>query len=108
MVTFTDAKFATLGGNNTQFAWNKKLCFEARDALYECVDSQPNGNKLRCPDQLYAYEMWCPTEFRRIHSYKKHKDQRDEKIYDQEWLQRYNIEKQTILPSRSHAVATRI
>jgi len=33
MTTNSDAKFASLGGSNQQFAWNKKLCFEARDTF---------------------------------------------------------------------------
>ena len=55
-------------GQGAQHAWNKKLCFESRDTLLSCVESQPNGNKFRCPDQLYAYEMWCPTEVKRMTS----------------------------------------
>ena len=77
MATLSDVKLFAMG-NNQQQGWNKKLCFEARDSLYDCVDGQSNGNKLRCPDQLYAYEMWCPTEFRRIHSHKRDMDKRDE------------------------------
>ena len=70
------SKFETalfLQGNSQQMAFNKKLCFEARDSLYDCADAQDNGNKMRCPDQLYAYEMWCPPEFRRMHSVYKAK-----------------------------------
>lgn len=36
-------------GNPGNYTWNKKLCFEARDTLYECVDNS-GGNKYRCPD----------------------------------------------------------
>ena len=53
-------------GQAAQHNWNKKLCFEARDTLLSCVERQPNGNKFRCPDQLYAFEMWCPTEVKRL------------------------------------------
>ena len=49
MATISDVKYLAMGNNN-QFGWNKKLCFEARDSLFDCVDAQPNGNKLRCPD----------------------------------------------------------
>ena len=66
-------------GNST--AWNKKLCFEARDTLLSCVDSQPNGNKFRCPDELYAYEMWCPTEVRRMTSMRRVKDQTEASLF---------------------------
>jgi len=55
-------------GNFHSYKYNKKLCFEARDSLFECVDQQENGNKYRCPDQLYAYEMWCPPDFRKLHT----------------------------------------
>ena len=57
-----------LAGNNAQHSYNKKLCFEARDTLKSCIDKQSNGNKFRCPDELYAYEMWCPTEVKRLTS----------------------------------------
>ena len=67
MATFNDGRLLGLG-NSAHMNWNRKICFEARDTLFECVDSQPNKNKFRCPDQLYAYEMWCPTEFRTLAS----------------------------------------
>ncbi len=82
--------------NNGQTAWNKKLCFEARDTLFECVDRQENGNKLRCPDQLYAYEMWCPPEFRRVHTAQRSKQQLDAKLYDPAWVASVNQAKQTV------------
>jgi hypothetical protein len=63
----SDERFQLMG-NSHNYMWNKKLCFQARDALFDCVDQQENGNKFRCPDQLYAYEMWCPPDFIRIHS----------------------------------------
>ena len=95
MTTVTDNKYFAMG-NNAGHGWNKKLCFEARDSLYECVDKQPNGNKLRCPDQLYAYEMWCPVEFRRLHTAKRSKQQLDESMYDAQWVAQVNEMKQTI------------
>ena len=71
-LTTSDHKFAFLGNHMTQYnGWNRKLCFEARDTLHSCVDAQENGNKYRCPDELYAYEMWCPNDFRRVHSHLK-------------------------------------
>ena len=100
----SDNALAGLGGNNQQFAFNKKLCFEARDTLFDCVAEQPNSNKFRCPDQLYAYEMWCPTEFRRIHGAKHRKDQQDEQIYNRAWIENNNREKQTLLGGRHHYV----
>ena len=95
MATIQDVKLFAMG-NNQQMQWNKKLCFEARDSLYDCVDQQPNGNKLRCPDQLYAYEMWCPTEFRRIHTAERSKKQLDEQMYDAKWVAGVNYAKQTL------------
>lgn len=44
-----DDKFFLMG-NSITYSWNKKLCFQARDSFYECVDSTENGNKFRCPD----------------------------------------------------------
>ena len=83
-------------GNGGQIAWNKKLCFEARDTFYDCVDEQPNGNKYRCPDQMYAYEQWCPADFRRIHTAQRSQKQIDECIYDSDWVAGVNKSKQSI------------
>ena len=95
MNSLSDTKIWAMG-NNTQVAWNKKLCFEARDVLYDCVDRQENGNKLRCPDELYAYEMWCPGEFRRSHTAQREKQKLDAQIYDPKWVESVNYGKQTI------------
>ena len=92
-----DARFALLSNHfTTQNGWNRKLCFEARDTLFACADSQENGNKYRCPDELYAYEMWCPGDFRRVHSFKKRKDDLDSELYNKEYVDRINSEKQRI------------
>ena len=78
----SDAKLTFVGNHYTaQSGWNKKLCFEAKDTLHACVDAQENGNKFRCPDELYAYEMWCPNDFRRIHSALKRKEDLDAQMY---------------------------
>ena len=86
----------TLQGNYTQQVWNRKLCWEAKDTLFACVDRQENGNKFRCPDELYAYEMWCPTEVRRLESVRRVKEQREATMFDAEMLAKLNLEKQTI------------
>ena len=91
-MNLSDERFHYLGNFHT-YSFNKKLCFQARDSLYECVDQTENGNKFRCPDQLYAYEMWCPPDFRRIHSQKRRKDKMDAQIYDKEWVDKINYEK---------------
>ncbi len=65
-ITFGDNKYGTMG-NSSFYRWNKKMCFQSRDTLYDCMDQQENDNKYRCPDELYAYEMWCPSEFQLIH-----------------------------------------
>lgn len=77
MAHVSDIKIFAMG-NSQQVMFNKKLCFEARDALFDCTDAQPNGNKYRCPDQLYAYEMWCPNDFRTIHARQHRKALLDE------------------------------
>ena len=86
----------TLTGNYTQQVWNRKLCWEAKDTLFACVDRQENGNKFRCPDELYAYEMWCPTEVRRLESVRRVKEQREATMFDADMLAKLNLEKQTI------------
>merc|ERR1712167_491549 len=90
-----DAKLAFMGNHFTsQWGWNKELCFEARDTLHACVDAQENGNKYRCPDELYAYEMWCPNDFRRKHSHLKRIAGIESEMYDVEWVNKVNSEKQ--------------
>ena len=77
-------------GNAMQQQWNRKLCIEARDTLFDCVAAQPNKNKYRCPDQLYAYEMWCPTEFRLMASQKKRREELDAELYERDWIEKMN------------------
>merc|ERR1712153_133643 len=92
---FADNKVAFLGNHHsTMLGWNRKLCFESRDTLFQCVDSQENKNKYRCPDELYAYEMWCPPAFRRIHASRHRAEERDDLIYTKEGLAKYNKERQ--------------
>ena len=86
----------TLSGNYTQQVWNRKLCWEAKDTLFACADRQENGNKFRCPDELYAYEMWCPTEVRRLESVRRVKEQREATMFNADMLAKLNLEKQTI------------
>jgi hypothetical protein len=61
--------------------------------LVACVDSTENGNKFRCPDELYAYEMWCPNDFRRMQSVMKRKSDMDSQIYDKEQVDKINSSK---------------
>ena len=78
-MNLSDDRFFVLG-NSYNYNFNRKLCFQARDALFECVDDPTtgNGNKYKCPDQLYTYEMWCPPDFRRVHSNMRRKGKIDE------------------------------
>ena len=94
-MNYTDAKFFAMG-NGLHQHWNKKLCFESRDTLFDCIDAQPNKNKFRCPDQLYAYEMWCPTEARTLFSVQKRKQERDADMYDHDWVANMNRQKQSV------------
>jgi len=48
-MSLSDDRFYTIG-NFHHYQYNKKLCFQARDSFYDCVDQQENGNKFRCPD----------------------------------------------------------
>ena len=101
MTSQRDSKLYFL--NNSTMAtegWNRKLCFEARDTLFQCVEAQENGNKFRCPDELYAYEMWCPADFRRIHSMRYAKAKLDSEMFDKAWVDKINESKQTIKGGR--------
>ena len=102
MVT-KDHKLTFLSNHYTsQNGWNKKLCFEARDTLFACADAQENGNKFRCPDELYAYEMWCPNDFRRMHSAWKKRGDLESEIYDKAMVDKINSERAYI--SQGHWV----
>ena len=97
MSQYKDTRLAFLSNHYTSNnGWNKKLCFEARDTLFACTDAQENGNKYRCPDELYAYEMWCPNDFRRMHSHKKRVDDMNASLYDKEFVDKVNKEKQRV------------
>jgi hypothetical protein len=37
--------------------------------------------------------MWCPPEFRRIHSHKRSQQRIDKELYDAEWVKEINIDK---------------
>ena len=97
-MSLSDDRFYLMG-NAHGYGFNRKLCFQARDSLFDCVDD-PNtgaGNKFRCPDQLYAYEMWCPPDFRRIHSNMRRKNKIDAELYpDPEWINSVNQNQQTL------------
>ena len=85
-----------LSGNYSSRVWNRKLCWEAKDTLFACVDRQENGNKFRCPDELYAYEMWCPTEVRRATMMKRNKERFDNALFTAQNLAELNRQKQTL------------
>ena len=88
-----DGKIAFLGNHYMEhIGWNRKLCFEARDTLFSCTDEK-GGNKFKCPDELYAYEMYCPVGFRRIHAFRKRSGDRDAELYSKEYLADINSDK---------------
>ena len=76
------------------------MCFAASETLIECAEAQENGNKYRCPDELYAYEQWCPNDFRRMNSIFKRRADRDEEMYTKEYIDNINSEKLRIKKGR--------
>uniref|UniRef100_A0A7S3FTB1 Uncharacterized protein n=1 Tax=Strombidium rassoulzadegani TaxID=1082188 RepID=A0A7S3FTB1_9SPIT len=101
MSTLNSEHIAFLGNSHASVnGWNKKLCFEARDTFFGCVDAQENGNKYRCPDEMYAYEMWCPNEFRSLHSHYREKRENDAAVYTREYLDKLNAEKALVVQGR--------
>ena len=73
-------KLANLNG--TDYApFNRKLCFEARDLLSDCVATHENGNKFRCPDELYAYEQWCPADVQKAFDWKRLYDKENAEMF---------------------------
>ena len=75
---------------------NRKMCFQARDLLSDCTDAQPNGNKMRCPDELYAYEMWCPADFRSVTQKNRRREEFDRKHYNADYIADLNRRKQSV------------
>ena len=73
--------------------FNKKLCYYAFDSLNECVSQQSNENKYRCPDQLYAYDQWCPPAFQAVASHHKYKTDLENFMYDKDAVAQINREK---------------
>ena len=83
-------------GSQYSSSMNRKMCFQARDLLADCTDSQPNGNKMRCPDELYAYEMWCPSDFRNVTQKNRRREEFDRQNYDADYIANLNRRKQTV------------
>ena len=97
----TDVKLSAIGNAMvSQAGWNKKMCFEARDTLFACAEQQENQNKFRCPDELYAYEMWCPKDFRRIHSHLKRKEDMQNEMYDKQQVDTINSQRALVTVGR--------
>jgi hypothetical protein len=46
--------------------------------------------------------MWCPPDFRKIHSQKRRKQKLDDQLYDADWLAKLNIDKQTLKTGHYH------
>ena len=95
MSLFTDDKLFLLG-NQGVYNYNKSLCFQATDLLKACTDKQDNKNRFRCPDELYAYEMYCPPDYQTIERQRQRKQALDEQTYNKDWLARINYERQVV------------
>ena len=77
-------------------AFNRKLWFQAFDSLNEWIESQENKNKFRCPDQLYAYEQWCPRDFQTFHAIERYDYDVKRNVFDADYLKSMFREKQSI------------
>jgi hypothetical protein len=75
--------------------FDKRLCFQAHDNYFECIESQntKTPNKFLCIDQLYSYEAYCTTDFiyRRKQRYEINKQ--DKEIWTQNQLNLINTKK---------------
>ena len=87
-------------GQSFYYQWNKKMCFQAYDTLKSCVAQHDNENKYRCPDELFAYEQWCPTDFQANMRQRNRQEKLDKIVYDQEFLDTLHKQKQSIYSER--------
>ncbi|CAI2383789.1 unnamed protein product [Moneuplotes crassus] len=80
-------------GLHRDYTFNRKLCYQAYDTLNECISKQDNKNKYRCPDELYAYDQFCPSSFQSMVKVNRYRNDLERAFYDQEALDQINKEK---------------
>jgi hypothetical protein len=83
--------------------WDRRLCFQAHDDYYNCIDKQDEKskiygylldlNKFLCMNELYTYETYCPTEVIKSRKYMYVADKRDKAMFTQEELDLINLRK---------------
>ena len=73
-------------------SYNKKLCFHAYNSLKECATT----NKYRCPDELYAYEQWCPPQFQAIKAQEKYFYDLEKDTFTEDFLKSVNRGRQAM------------
>lgn len=80
--------------------YDKRLCFQARDYYYACIDNQKREglynnnlepNKYLCMDSLISYETYCPPDFIYNTKQRYHFNKKNEKVWTQEELDLINF-----------------
>jgi len=74
---------------------DKRLCFQAHDNYFECIESQhtDDPNKFKCIDQLYAYQTYCTNDFIYRRKQRFLKNEMDKKIWTQDRLDLINAKR---------------
>ena len=96
MDAYSYDNYLYMTGATEYHTFNKKLWFQAYDALNEWVEAQENKNKYRCPDQLYAYEQWCPREFQTFYGIVRYNYDIQRNVFDTDYLKSIYREKQDL------------
>lgn len=74
---------------------DRRLCFQAHDNYFECLDLQKadNPNKFLCVDQLYAYETYCTDDFIFRRKFKYNQEKLEKKVWTQNELDLINAKR---------------
>ena len=72
--------------------FDKRLCFQAHDNYFECIDNQhtETPNKFLCMDQLYSYQTYCTLDFIFRRKQRHNREVMDRKLWTQDRLDLIN------------------
>jgi hypothetical protein len=102
-----EASFFNVGARGMEEYFDRRLCFQAHDNYYECINQQTeNGesnyklfylgiNKFKCMDQLYMYETYCPSYFIKMRKYRYHNNVRDKENWTKDQVDLINFRRNT-------------
>lgn len=87
-----DVLYTGLGAHMQQ---NTRLCWQAHDEYYSCIDEIQNKdkaiNKYKCMNQLYAYESYCHPHFIKSRQLYHALELRDRNLWTQDQIDLINF-----------------